>query len=136
MLREGSDCSPHGAQRNAGAAEQAASSSRDFASLHPGYRMEPLHAPGRDADISACSTDQQYALGGLTMQDDAPAVRPLAQTSRRRFMASAAATLVAGAAARVPAFAQSPSRTLIKGGVVLSFDRGVGDFEKADVLIE
>jgi hypothetical protein len=27
-------------------------------------------------------------------------------------------------------------RTLIKGGVVLSFDRGVGDFDKADVLIE
>ena len=29
-----------------------------------------------------------------------------------------------------------PDRTLIKGGVVLSFDRGVGDFDKADVLIE
>jgi 5-methylthioadenosine/S-adenosylhomocysteine deaminase len=70
------------------------------------------------------------------MQDDARAPACQAQVSRRRFMASAAATLAAGAAGRVPAFAQSPSRTLIKGGVVLSFDRSVGDFEKADVLIE
>src|SRR3954447_24639721 len=70
------------------------------------------------------------------MQDDARAARTQVQTSRRRFMASTAATLAAGAAGLVPAFAQGPSRTLIKGGVVLSFDRGVGDFDKADVLIE
>ena len=70
------------------------------------------------------------------MQDDARSSRSLAQISRRRFIASTAATLAAGAAGRVPAFAQGPSRTLIKGGVVLSFDRGVGDFDKADVLIE
>jgi 5-methylthioadenosine/S-adenosylhomocysteine deaminase len=71
------------------------------------------------------------------MQDDARARRSQAQFSRRCFMASAAVTLAAGAAGRVPAFAQAgPSRTLIKGGVVLSFDRGVGDFDKADVLIE
>jgi len=71
------------------------------------------------------------------MQDDARASRTQVQTNRRRFMASAAASLVAGAAARMPAFAQPASaRTLIKGGVVLSFDRGVGDFDKADVLIE
>src|SRR5262245_15871909 len=61
--------------------------------------------------------------------------RSQAQIGRRRFMASAAATIVAGAAGG--AFAQSgPARTLIRGGVVLSFDRGVGDFDKADVLIE
>src|SRR5262249_5311582 len=29
-----------------------------------------------------------------------------------------------------------PARTLIKGGVVLSLDRDVGDFETADVLVE
>src|SRR5262249_22790724 len=63
------------------------------------------------------------------------APRSQAQIGRRRFMASAAATIVARTAGR--AFAQAgPARTLIKGGVVLSFDRGVGDFEKADVLIE
>ena len=59
--------------------------------------------------------------------------------SRRALMRSAAATLAATAVAGIarPAFAQrGPDRTLIKGGVVLSFDRGVGDFEKADVLIE
>lgn len=44
--------------------------------------------------------------------------------------------LAAGTAG--PLFAQGarPARTLIKGGVVLSFDRAVGDFDKADVLIE
>src|SRR5215813_10980065 len=34
---ERSVCSPHGAQRNAGEAEQPASSFPDFAALHPGY---------------------------------------------------------------------------------------------------
>src|SRR5712691_9644270 len=51
------------------------------------------------------------------MYDDLRAPISQAQTSRRRFMASAVATLVVGAAGRMPAFAQSPSRTLIKGGV-------------------
>jgi 5-methylthioadenosine/S-adenosylhomocysteine deaminase len=69
------------------------------------------------------------------MQNHSHTHQPLTQIDRRRFMASAAATLVAGAAGR--AFAQpAPARTLIKGGVVLSFDRAVGDFDKADVLIE
>ena len=69
------------------------------------------------------------------MQISAHAPRSRIQIGRRRFMASAAATIVAGAAGR--AFAQpAPERTLLKGGVVLSFDRGVGDFDKADVLIE
>jgi cytosine/adenosine deaminase-related metal-dependent hydrolase len=58
---------------------------------------------------------------------------------RRDFLKSAAAALLGGAASTGtrPAVAQSgPLRTLIKGGVVLSFDRSVGDFDKADVLIE
>src|SRR5262245_55753445 len=93
----------------------------DVASLHPGY---------------TCSVDQQDTWEAAIMQDDARASRPQVQTNRRRFMASAAAMLVAGAAGRMPAFAQGPSRTLIKGGVVLSFDRAVADFDKADVLIE
>src|SRR5882757_6673958 len=52
---------------------------------------------------------------------------------------SAGAALVAGSAASItrPAFAQrGPGRTLLKGGAVLSFDRGIGDFDQADVLIE
>ena len=53
---------------------------------------------------------------------------------RRDFVKLAGAAVLTGAAAR-PAFAQQ-ARTLIKGGVVLSIDRNVGDFEKADVLIE
>src|SRR5882762_5052545 len=55
---------------------------------------------------------------------------------RRAFVKSAAATL-AGAVTGGSAFAQPGSgRILLKGGVVLSFDRSVGDFDKADVLIE
>ena len=59
--------------------------------------------------------------------------------SRRALMRSAAAMLAATAVAGIarPAFAQrGPVRTLLKGGVALSFDPAVGDFEKADVLIE
>jgi 5-methylthioadenosine/S-adenosylhomocysteine deaminase len=62
-----------------------------------------------------------------------------AAIGRRDFMASAGASFLAGAASSVagPAFAQvGPGRTLLKGGVVLSFDRSIGDFDKADVLIE
>jgi 5-methylthioadenosine/S-adenosylhomocysteine deaminase len=60
-----------------------------------------------------------------------------ARLGRRDFIASAGASLVAAAGATWPAFAQKGAeRTLLKGGVVLSFDRDVGDFEKADVLIE
>jgi len=58
---------------------------------------------------------------------------------RRDFMKSTGAALVAGAFAgtAIPALAQSgPARTLLKGGVVLTVDRGLGDFDKADVLIE
>ena len=58
---------------------------------------------------------------------------------RRGFLVSTAAALLASAVpgAGGPAFAQRRGgRTLLKGGVVLSFDRNVGDFDKADVLIE
>ena len=51
--------------------------------------------------------------------------------SRRALMRSAAATLAATAVAGIarPAFAQrGPVRSLLKGGVVLSFDPAVGDF--------
>ena len=61
--------------------------------------------------------------------------------SRRSFL-SASAGVAAGFAAR-PAAAQVPldrlqkaQRILLKGGIVLSLDSKVGDFEKADVLIE
>jgi 5-methylthioadenosine/S-adenosylhomocysteine deaminase len=58
--------------------------------------------------------------------------RPVA---RRDFVKSAGAALLAGTA--LPAAARTnPDRVLLRGGVVLSFDRAVGDFDKADVLIE
>jgi cytosine/adenosine deaminase-related metal-dependent hydrolase len=62
--------------------------------------------------------------------------------SRRQFLCTTAA-----AAAAAPAFAGGPAEaaprparagrpTLLKGGCVLSLDKAVGDFERADVLIE
>ena len=68
------------------------------------------------------------------MRQHGKPVRMGAGIGRRDFMKSASAAVLASTLAR-PAFAQQ-ARTLIKGGVVLSFDRNVGDFENADVLIE
>src|SRR5437868_1272884 len=56
------------------------------------------------------------------------------QPSRRDFVVSA---LGAMAAISLPQTTpQAGSRTLLKGGRVLTIDAGIGDFEKADVLIE
>ncbi|MBV8288004.1 MAG: twin-arginine translocation signal domain-containing protein, partial [Hyphomicrobiales bacterium] len=75
---------------------------------------------------------------------------PMVENSRRRFL-KASAALAAGvtAAHALPeaAVAQGASdvelnrvlqqrRILLKGGVVLTLDRGVGDFAQADMLIE
>lgn len=64
-------------------------------------------------------------------------------SSRRRFLSGGAAAAAGGLLAD-RAEAQSPNadrllkapRILLKGGMVLSLDRAVGDHEKADVLIE
>lgn len=62
--------------------------------------------------------------------------------TRRRFLSSAAA-LAAGSAIGLPSFAAdattkpfAPKRLLLKNGVILSVDAKVGDFDRADVLIE
>ena len=65
------------------------------------------------------------------MRQRSKSARPV---DRRDFVKLAGAAALAAPTTRV-AFAQ-PARTLIKGGVVLSLDRDVGDFETADVLIE
>src|SRR5947209_8110692 len=67
-------------------------------------------------------------------------------TSRRQILQTAGA-LIAGAAASRPLSAQAQTdaelarmqgarRLLIKGGIVLTLDRQLGDFAQADVLIE
>jgi 5-methylthioadenosine/S-adenosylhomocysteine deaminase len=57
--------------------------------------------------------------------------------SRRRFLAGAVATGTALLAQNAPpGSGSSGRRILLKGGIVLSMDPKVGDFEKADVLIE
>src|SRR5262245_66253942 len=74
---------------------------------------------------------------------------PAAQPSRRRFLPSSAG--LAAFSAAVPSLSgearaqggdaelarlQGQRRILLKGGVVLTFDRSIGDFAQADVLIE
>jgi cytosine/adenosine deaminase-related metal-dependent hydrolase len=81
-----------------------------------------------------------------------PYAIPTDATSRRGFLRSSAGLMATGAAAQAlpsSALAQSAAapdaalarlqgarRILLKGGVVLTLDRQVGDFEQADVLIE
>ena len=61
---------------------------------------------------------------------------------RRDFLKSTSAVALAGAfgvgAADALAQERKPQngRTLLKNGIVLTFDRAVGDFDRADVLIE
>src|SRR6516164_7856769 len=77
---------------------------------------------------------------------------PVGGTSRRNFLKSSAALATGGAAAQMlssDAFAQGAGTTdaelarvqderriLLKGGVVLTLDRQIGDFAQADVLVE
>src|SRR5262245_60336173 len=68
-----------------------------------------------------------------SMRQQARPARATSGIRRRDFVKLAGAAALTSAAR--PAFAQQP-RTLIKGGVVLSLDRNIGDFERADVLIE
>src|SRR5262245_46441871 len=79
--------------------------------------------------------------GRTTMRQD----RRPGMTSRRRLLKTGAALAVGAAALPSPAAAQGDAelarlqgarRILIKGGIVLTVDRQVGDFAKADVLIE
>src|SRR3954465_13442790 len=73
-----------------------------------------------------------------------PCCLPSNGLSRRQFLCTTAAGVAAGPAlaSGVIGAAEAAPRTqaarpiLIKGGCVLSLDRAVGDFEKADVLIE
>jgi cytosine/adenosine deaminase-related metal-dependent hydrolase len=68
------------------------------------------------------------------MRRQSKSTRAASGIGRRDFVKLAGAAALTSTAMRV-AFAQQ-ARTLIKGGVVLSFDRDIGDFEKADVLVE
>src|SRR5262249_642009 len=75
---------------------------------------------------------------------------PAPENSRRHFLKVSAALAAGGTAAQVMpevAMAQGPGdiqpnrllqqrRVLLKGGVILTLDRQVGDFAQADVLIE
>src|SRR6266540_73382 len=83
---------------------------------------------------------------------DKPAILPGGGTSRRAFLKSGAGLVAGGAAAQVMPQAataqgtgtadaelarlQGQRRILLKGGVVLTLDRQVGDFAQGDVLIE
>ena len=68
------------------------------------------------------------------------AARAPARVSRRAVLAGASAGAASLAFSGAPALAQAQppreGRYLIKNGVVLTMDAGVGDFERADVLVE
>ncbi len=68
------------------------------------------------------------------MRQHGESVRSVDVVGRRDFLKSAGAVALASTFTR--SASGQPARILIKGGVVLSFDRTVGDFENADVLIE
>jgi cytosine/adenosine deaminase-related metal-dependent hydrolase len=93
-----------------------------------------------------------HADDSISTNDFGPAEALDTETSRRGFLQAGAGALAAGAAA-LPGAAlaqgaaapaadaelarlQGARRILIKGGLVLSVDRQVGDFARADVLIE
>ncbi|MEA2905457.1 MAG: 5-methylthioadenosine/S-adenosylhomocysteine deaminase [Alphaproteobacteria bacterium] len=87
-------------------------------------------------------------LGAMCACCEEPVPLAATATSRRRFLKAGAAIVAGGAALpMLPASApaqgdpdlarlQGERRILIKGGVVLTLDRQVGDFANADVLIE
>src|SRR5438876_405128 len=98
-------------------------------------RNRPLAAARRQADDDG-KTGREEAMRGSKNP----------KTSRRRVL-QAVGALIAGAAASQPPSAsaqtdadlarlQGARRVLIKGGIVLTLDRQVGDFAQADVLIE
>jgi 5-methylthioadenosine/S-adenosylhomocysteine deaminase len=84
--------------------------------------------------------------------DETAPSSPMPEPSRRRLLQSGAGLLTAAAGGLVPGagFAQSSAthgdpalrrierqrRLLLRGGVVLTMDRQIGDFARADVLIE
>jgi cytosine/adenosine deaminase-related metal-dependent hydrolase len=99
--------------------------------------------------------DQCNAAGATFACDacsDEAAIVPAAAPSRRAFLKSGAGLVAGGAAAQMlpqRALAQSAGaadaelarlqglgRILLKGGVVLTLDRQIGDFARGDVLIE
>jgi cytosine/adenosine deaminase-related metal-dependent hydrolase len=76
---------------------------------------------------------------------DCPCCLPRTGSTRRQFLCTTAAAAAAapvltasvtGAEAQGARPAQPGRPILLKGGIVLTLDRAIGDFEKADVLIE
>src|SRR5882757_8655298 len=74
-----------------------------------------------------------------------PCCLPGSGLSRRQFLCTTAAGVAAapalassviGPAEAAPRAVQAGRPILIKGGCVLSLDKDIGDFEKADVLVE
>jgi len=102
-------------------------------------------------------SDQCHASSMIAPEFDASGQNPgafaVSSSSRRHFLRSGAGLVAGGAAAQMLPGAwaqgarseqpgaelarlQGERRILLKGGVVLTLDRQVGDFARADVLIE
>ena len=112
--------------------------------LSPSYAQSRLPQRGEADPAEARSAKADRVGGGLAK------AKAASKSTRRGFLA-ATGSLAAGATALLSrrvlaqttpnpnaelARVQAARRVLIKGGVVLSLDRTVGDFANADVLIE
>jgi len=107
----------------------------------------PANAPETWEDDEMHDHSEDVASGGAGADARDPSGFGNSGASRRAFLKSGAGILAAGAVA-LPATARAQDadpelagllrerRILIKGGVVLTLDRQVGDFARADVLIE
>ena len=120
------------------------------------WNASHLQTQDRDSKLGAederpSQGNREQGIGNRQNEKSVPCHLFPVLSSRRRFLQSSTAGLVAGALATEMALPGSlaaqndnpPARSgtngrriLLRGGVVLSMDRQVGDFEKADVLIE
>src|SRR5215470_1837395 len=111
---------------------------------------EPGQAPGQEALKMEAGMGDRLNRTNISASAFSAAATSTDETESRRDFLRLGAGLV-GAAAALPMFSASTQaqaddgalarvlegrRILIKGGVVLSLDRQVGDFAQADVLIE
>src|SRR5690606_4779348 len=118
------------------------------AGLAAGARTAAAGSPARAASDTQCTHAPAGAAerGGEAMSGDGHIVHQShdgLEISRRALLASGAAALAAGIGARAHAqrAATDPrnaerERVLLRGGCVLTLDPDLGDFDRADVLIE
>ncbi len=107
--------------------------------------LSPAHAQSCLPQRGEAEAPKALRVGGALAKKEGADAK---HTTRRKFLTATGGLAAGGTAALLSrrALAQAPTtdltriqsarRILLKGGVVLSLDRAVGDFAQADVLIE